>query len=98
MSSNFDSYQKRRLKSSYFSVVISIALVLFMVGVLGLVVLKSTFVANRVKEKVAITLFLKDDVSPGKRNDLKKDLSITEISEILASLFLGICLTVFGDS
>jgi hypothetical protein len=25
-------------------------------------------------------------------------LSITEISEILASLFLGICLTVFGDS
>jgi len=71
MSSNFDSYQKRRLKSSYFSVVISIALVLFMVGVLGLVVLKSTLVANRVKEKVAITLFLKDDVSPGKRNNLK---------------------------
>ena len=74
MSSNFDSYQKRRLKSSYFSVVISIALVLFMVGVLGLVVLKSTFVANRVKEKVAITLFLKDDVSPGKRNDLKASI------------------------
>mgnify|MGYP001293569325 FL=1 len=71
MSSKFDSYQKRRLKSSYFSVVISIALVLFMVGVLGLVVLKSTLVANRVKEKVAITLFLKDDVSPKNRNDLK---------------------------
>ena len=45
-----------------------------MVGVLGLVVLKSTFVANRVKEKVAITLFLKDDVSPGKRNDLKASI------------------------
>jgi cell division transport system permease protein len=74
MSSNFDSYQKRRLKSSYFSVVISIALVLFMVGVLGLVVLKSTLVANRVKEKVAITLFLKDDVSPGKRKDLKASI------------------------
>jgi len=57
MSSKFDTYQKRRLKSSYFSVVISIALVLFMVGVLGLVVLKSTIIANRVKEKVAITLF-----------------------------------------
>ena len=71
MSSKFDSYQKRRLKSSYFSVVISIALVLFMVGVLGLVVLKSTIIANRVKEKVAITLFLKDDVSPKNRNALK---------------------------
>ena len=63
MSSKFDSYQKRRLKSSYFSVVISIALVLFMLGILGLVLLKSTKVANHVKEKVAITLFIKDDVT-----------------------------------
>ncbi|MHB0754844.1 cell division protein FtsX [Polaribacter sp. M15] len=63
MSSKFDSYQKRRLASSYISVVISIALVLFMVGVLGLIVLKSTKVANYVKEKVAITLFLKDNVT-----------------------------------
>ena len=63
MSAKFDSYQKRRLVSSYISVVISIALVLFMVGVLGLIVLKSTKVANYVKEKVAITLFIKNNVT-----------------------------------
>jgi cell division transport system permease protein len=63
MPPKFESYQKRRLASSYISVVISIALVLFMVGVLGLVLLKSSAVANRVKEKVAITLYLKDKVS-----------------------------------
>lgn len=63
MSSKFDSYQKRRLQSSYISVVISIALVLFMLGGLGLVLLKSTSVANRVKEKIAITLFIKDKVT-----------------------------------
>lgn len=63
MSSKFDSYQKRRLQSSYISVVISIALVLFMVGILGLILLKSTKVANYVKEKVAITLFIKDKVT-----------------------------------
>ena len=34
-----------------------------MVGVLGLVLLKSTKVANHFKEKVAINLFLKDEVS-----------------------------------
>jgi cell division transport system permease protein len=34
-----------------------------MVGVLGLVLLKSTSVANRVKEKVAMTLFIKDKVT-----------------------------------
>jgi len=63
MSSKFNTYQKRRLTSSYFSVVISISLVLFMIGVLGLVLLKSTNVANHFKEKVAINLFLKDEVS-----------------------------------
>jgi cell division transport system permease protein len=81
MSSKFDSYQKRRLQSSYFSVVISIALVLFMVGVLGLVLLKSTLVANRVKEKVAITLFLKDDVTTENRNDLKASLQKEEFTK-----------------
>ncbi|MDG1038155.1 MAG: permease-like cell division protein FtsX [Polaribacter sp.] len=81
MSSKFDSYQKRRLQSSYFSVVISIALVLFMVGVLGLVVLKSTLVANRVKEKVAITLFLNDDVTTKNRNDLKASLQKEEFTK-----------------
>ena len=63
MFSKFDSYQKRRLQSSYFSVVLSIALVLFMVGILGLILLKSKSVTNKVKEKVAITLFLKDEVT-----------------------------------
>ena len=81
MSSKFDSYQKRRLQSSYFSVVISIALVLFMVGILGLVLLKSTLVANRIKEKVAITLFLKDDVSTKNINDLKASLQKEEFTK-----------------
>ena len=81
MSSKFDSYQKRRLQSSYFSVVVSIALVLFMVGILGLVLLKSTLVANRVKEKVAITLFLNDDVSAKDRNALKASLQKEEFTK-----------------
>ena len=81
MSTKFDSYQKRRLQSSYFSVVLSIALVLFMVGILGLVLLKSTSVANRVKEKVAISLFLKDDVSTKNRNNLKASLQKEEFTK-----------------
>ena len=63
MTNSYDSFQKRRLQSSYISVVVSIALVLFMMGVLGLVLLKSTKVANHFKEKVVMTLFLKDDVT-----------------------------------
>ncbi len=63
MSKSFDSFQKRRLQSSYISVVVSIALVLFMIGILGLILLKSTRVANHFKEKVVMTLFLKDNLS-----------------------------------
>ena len=74
MSSKFDSYQKRRLQSSYISVVVSIALVLFMVGVLGLILLKSTKVANHVKEKVAITLFIKDKVTQKQIKSFRESL------------------------
>ncbi|MBL4746910.1 MAG: ABC transporter permease [Flavobacteriaceae bacterium] len=63
MSNSFEKYQKRRLRSSYFSVIISIALVLFLVGLFGLVILKTTKIANHFREQVAITLFLKDNVS-----------------------------------
>ncbi|WP_088324559.1 cell division protein FtsX [Polaribacter tangerinus] len=81
MASKFESYQKRRLASSYISVVISIALVLFMVGVLGLVLLKSTLVTNRVKEKVAITLFLKDKVTSKQINTFKASLQAEDFTK-----------------
>ncbi len=74
MSVSFDKYQKRRLRSSYFSVIVSISLVLFMVGVLGLILLKSTSVANHVKEKTAMTLFLKDNISKKNIEDLRESL------------------------
>lgn len=75
MSTSFDSYQKRRLQSSYLSVIVSISLVLFMLGILGLVLLKSTKVANHFKEKVAITLFLKDRVKKKNIENLRILLS-----------------------
>ena len=71
MDKSFEKYQKRRLRSSYFSVVISIALVLFLVGVLGLIVLKTNSITKHFKEKVAISIFLKD-------NAKNKDIEILQ--------------------
>ena len=68
MDKSFEKYQKRRLRSSYFSVVISIALVLFLVGILGLIVLKTNSITKHFKEKVAISIFLKDNA---KNNDIE---------------------------
>ncbi len=81
MSTSFDKYQKRRLRSSYFSVVVSISLVLFMVGVLGLILLKSTSVANHFKEKTAMTLFLKNGLTKENIDNLKSSLISEEFTK-----------------
>jgi len=74
MTTSFDSFQKRRLRSSYASVVVSIALVLFMLGVLALILLKSTKVANHFKEEIVVSLFLKDEVTKAQIENLRTSL------------------------
>ncbi len=76
MSKSFEKYQKRRLRSSYISVIISISLVLFLLGILGLLVLNTKKVSNYFKEQAAITLYLEDGVK--KKNILDLQVSIDE--------------------
>ena len=61
MSSSFEKFQKRRLISSYFSVVLSIFLVLFLLGVLGLFVINSKKLSDNFKEEIAMTVFFKNE-------------------------------------
>ncbi|MFC5048035.1 cell division protein FtsX [Aquimarina hainanensis] len=81
MSSSFDRYQKRRLISSYFSVVISISLVLFLLGLLGLLVLNTKKVADHFKEKIALTIYLKDSTKDVEIKQLEKSLALAEYTK-----------------
>lgn len=81
MSSSFEKYQKRRLISSYFSVVLSISLVLFLLGLLGLLVLNSQRVADYFKEQIAITVFLKDSAKEVEITQLKQSLALAEYTK-----------------
>ncbi len=78
MSSSFERYQKRRLISSYFSVVLSIALVLFLLGILGLLVLNAKKVADLFKEQVTVTIYLKDNAKDVEVKQLEKSLAIAD--------------------
>jgi len=78
---SFEKYQKRRLRSSYFSVVISIALVLFLIGVLGLIVIKTTSITEHFKEKVSMTIFLKDNAKNKDVEILKAELKKTDYTK-----------------
>ena len=63
MSSSFDNFQKRRLISSYFSVVLSVFLVLFLLGILGLFIINSKKLANDFRENIAMTVFFKNEAN-----------------------------------
>ncbi len=81
MSSSFEKYQKRRLISSYFSVVISISLVLFLLGLLGLLVLNTKKVADHFKEKIALTIYLKDTAKEVEIKQMEKSLALAEYTK-----------------
>ena len=78
MGSSFEKYQKRRLISSYFSVVISIALVLFLLGLLGILVVNAKFISDEFKEKVVLTIYLEDATKAVEINQFKNSLMLAE--------------------
>jgi len=78
MSSSYETYQKRRLITSYFSVVLSIALVLFLLGLLGMLVLNAKKVSDHFKEQVVVTIYLKDSAKEVEIKQLEKSLAMSE--------------------
>jgi len=81
VASSFEKYQKRRLITSYFSVVISIALVLFLVGLLALLVLNTKKVADHFKEQIALSIYLKDTAKEVEIDQLEKTLALSEYTK-----------------
>jgi len=57
-----ERFSKKRLNSSYFTAIISISLVLFMLGILGMILLQAKRVSNYVKENIGFSVILKDQV------------------------------------
>ena len=78
MSSSIEKHQKRRLISSYFSVVISISLVLFLLGLLGMLVLNAKTISDNFKEKVVLTIYLNDTAKQVEIEQLQKSLSLAQ--------------------
>ena len=69
-----DKYSKRRIASSSVTTVISLSLVLFLLGLLGLIVLSANKVSQHVKENIGFQIYLKDDAKEVDINKLQKSL------------------------
>lgn len=81
MATSFEKYQKRRLISSYFSVVLSISLVLFLLGLLGLFLINSSQLSRYFKEQIPISIYLKDTAKQVEIDQLRQSLEMADYTK-----------------
>ncbi len=77
MATQNEKYNKRRLKGSYFTTIVSISLVLFMLGLLGLIILHSNKLSDYVKENIGFSIIMKEKVKEAGIIQLQKILDAT---------------------
>lgn len=74
MVSTRDKIAKRRMRGSYVTTVVGIALVLFMLGCLGLILLNANKLSTHVKENIRFQIYLKDEAKDVEVSKLKKSI------------------------
>lgn len=77
MAGTENKHSKRRLRSSYLTTIISISLVLFMLGMLGLIILNAKQISNHVKENIGFSIILNKGINQQEVKHIK-DLLDTE--------------------
>ncbi len=69
-----DKYSKRRLTGSTFTTIVSLSLVLFMLGLLGIIILNTRKLADNVKENIGVQVIL---------NESAKEVDIAKLQKTL---------------
>lgn len=87
MAQHEEKYNRRRLRSAYLSTVVSITLVLFLLGVLGVLVIHAGSIGRYVKENIMITLVIDDSSDPAEVLSFRKQLEAS--SYIRAAEFVS---------
>lgn len=83
MASKIDKYNNRRLRGANASVIVSISLVLFLLGVLGILVINAKNLAREVKENFKFTVYIKDSAKEVEVRNFQKDLALSkEVKDI----------------
>jgi len=69
---------KKRIFRSYLTSTISISMILFLIGMLGVVLLNAERLAKYVRENIGFTLVLKEDIQENEIADLLRSLKATD--------------------
>lgn len=81
MASSFEKFQKRRVITSYFSVVLSVFLVLFLLGTLGLFVINSKRISDNFKEDIVMTIFMKNEANDSIIKAFEEELRLASFAK-----------------
>jgi len=73
-----ENVNKGRIRNSYASVIVSISLVLFLLGLIGVLALNAKKVTDYVRENFVFTIFLKDTAKKVEVKKLQKTLELTD--------------------
>ena len=73
-----EKVSRRKLQSSYFTTIVSISLVLFLMGLLGLLILNSKKLSDHVKENIGFSIVMNPNVKEARILELKKNLDAAE--------------------
>ncbi|MBL6669656.1 MAG: ABC transporter permease [Flavobacteriaceae bacterium] len=76
-----EKFQRQRLLTGYFSVVVSITFVLFFVGILGVLLINSKKVASHFKEQIALTVFFNDSAKDIEIRQLQKKIELNSATK-----------------
>lgn len=73
-----DKYSKRRLTGASITTIVSLSLVLFMLGLLGIIILNTRQLSNNVKENIGFQVILNDNVKEVDVAKMQKTLDASE--------------------
>ncbi len=76
MSRQEDRFNRRRLRTSYLTTVMSIAMVLFMLGLLALIVLQAQRLSDYIRENIGFSVVFKDNVKEANIIEFQKRLDL----------------------
>ena len=78
-----EKFQNRRVLNSYFSVIISITFVLFLLGILGLFVLNYRSITSHFKEQISMNVYLKNNAKEIEITQLQKKILLNPATKKL---------------
>ena len=84
MSKPTHRYQRRQVVRSYFGIVFSVSLILFVVGILSILLLNARQVSQHIKEQVVLTIFIDDNAKEVEVNQLETMLKLAAFTRSVA--------------